>query len=345
LTGPSGSEEDVVRALAGLVRPLVDTVELDAFGNLIAVRQAQHPAARRCVLAAHMDEIGFRVRKIEESGFLRVEKVGGFDNRILLAQRVWIRTAQGRLLGVIGSRSAHLLREADRKAIPEHTDLYVDVGARSAEEARAMGIALGDPAGFVGELAELGAGSGRYTAHALDDRAGCAVILAVLDALRGHDLATTVVALFTVQEEIGLRGAQAAIQGQHADLAIAVDTTAVDDTPEVGTFHLRLGDGPAIKVMDFSTVAHPALRQGMAAAAERAGRTVQHEILMGIGTDAGALQFGGAGIPVGTLSIGTRYTHSPIEVLDKADLDGAVAVLHELIRAVPEMDLRFTAID
>ena len=98
LTGPSGSEEDVVRVLAGLVRPLVDTVELDAFGNLIAVRQAQHPAARRCVLAAHMDEVGFRVRKIEDSGFLRIEKVGGFDNRILLAQRVWVRTTQGRLL-------------------------------------------------------------------------------------------------------------------------------------------------------------------------------------------------------------------------------------------------------
>lgn len=208
-----------------------------------------------------------------------------------------------------------------------------------------MGVRLGDPVGFSGDLAELGAGSGRYTAHALDDRAGCAIVLAALDGLQGQDLDTTVVALFTVQEEIGLRGAQAAIQGQHADLAIAIDTTAVDDTPDVATFHLRLGAGPAIKIMDFSMVAHPALRQGLATAAERAGCAVQPEILMGIGTDAGALQFGGHGTPVGTLSLGTRYTHSPIEVLDKADLDAAARVLQEMIRIVPELDLRFTALD
>lgn len=344
LTGTSGSEEDVIQALAQHIRPLVDTVELDVFGNLIAMRQGDRSNARRCVVAAHMDEIGFRVRKIEEDGFLRVEKVGGTDNRVLLAQRVWVRTGRGRLLGVIGTRSIHLLREADRTTIPQHVDLYIDIGARSVEETRTMGVEVGDPVGFVGDLAELGVGSGRYTAHALDDRVGCAVVLAVLDMLRAQSIPTTVVALFTVQEEIGLRGAHVAIQGQQADLGIAIDTTALDDTPDTATFHLRLGDGPAIKIMDFSMVAHPALRRGMRDAADRAGIAVQHEILPGIGTDAGALQFGGRGIPVGTLSIGTRYTHSPVEVLDRGDLDAAVRLLREIILTVPDMDLRFTAI-
>ncbi len=345
LSGPSGAEEDVIRAIAQRVRPLVDTLELDPFGNLIAVRRGATPDARRCAIAVHMDEIGFRVRKIEQEGYLRFEKVGGSDNRVLLAQRVWVRTGQGRLLGVIGTKSAHLLKDADRTSVPPHTEQYIDIGARDRADAERMGVRLGDPAGFVGELAELGLGSGRYTAHALDDRAGCAILLAALDELRGQPLPVTVVALFTVQEEVGLRGAQAVIQGQGADVGLAVDTTALDDTPEIGTYNLRLGSGPAIKIMDASTLAHPAVRRALTKAAEAAGVAAQHEILTGIGTDAGALQFGGGGVPAGTISLGTRYTHSPVEVLDKGDLEGAARLLREFLLALPETDLRFTALD
>ena len=344
LTGPSGAEEDIVKAVARQARSLVDTLEVDPLGNLIAVRQAAIEGARRCVLAAHMDEVGFRIRAIERDGFLRFEKVGGTDNRVLLGQRVWVRGSE-RLLGVIGTRSAHLLREADRTTVPAHTDQYIDIGARSAEDATQMGVRLGAPAGFVGDLAELGVGSGRYTAHALDDRAGCAILLALLDELRGEALPVTLVALFTVQEEVGLRGVQAAIRGQQGDVGLAIDTTAVDDTPDTGTFYLRLGEGPAIKVMDASLLAHPAIQNGLLAAAERAGVPAQHEILMGIGTDAGALQFGDHGLPAGTLSLGTRYTHSPIEVLDIRDLEGAVRLLHEFVLALSETDLRFTALE
>jgi putative aminopeptidase FrvX len=345
LSGPSGAEEDVIRAIARRVRPLVDTLELDPFGNLIAVRRGAAPDARRCAIAAHMDEIGFRVRKIEEDGYLRFEKVGGSDNRVLLAQRVWVRTARGRLLGVIGTKSAHLLKDTDRASVPPHSEQYIDIGARDRADAERMGVALGDPAGFVGELAELGLGSGRYTAHALDDRAGCAILLATLDELRDRPLPVTVVALFTVQEEVGLRGAQAAIGGQSADVGLAIDTTALDDTPETATHNLRLGAGPAVKLMDASTLAHPAVRCALLRAAETAGVAAQHELLTGIGTDAGALQFGGGGVPVGTLSLGTRYTHSPIEVLDKEDLDGAVSLLREFLLTLQDADLRFTSLD
>ena len=252
LSGPSGAEEDVIRAIARRGRPLVDTLERDPFGNLIAVRQGTAPDARRCAIAAHMDEIGFLVRKIEENGYLRFEKVGGTDNRILLAQRVWVGAGRGRLLGVIGTKSAHLLKDPDRTSVPPHTDQYIDIGARDRAGAERMGVRLGDPVGFVGELTELGLESGRYTAHALDDRSGCAILLAVLDELRDQPLPVTVVALFTVQEEVGLRGAQAAIKGQAADVGLAIDTTALDDTPETATYNLRLGAGPAVKVMDAS---------------------------------------------------------------------------------------------
>ncbi|TSA87628.1 M42 family metallopeptidase [Deinococcus detaillensis] len=351
LTGPSGAEEDVVRVLLRLAAPLADKVEVDAFGNVIATRRAagDHTAGdhaakgqpRRLLLAAHTDEVGFRVRQITPQGFLRLEKVGGTDDRILPAQRVWVRTAAERLLGVIGTKSAHLLSDADRQRVVPYPELYVDIGAKSAEQAAEMGVRLGDAVGFAGELAELGRGSGRYTAHAIDDRAGCAVLLALLERYQTDAPPVTLIVAFTVQEEVGLRGATAVAQAYPADVALAVDMTAADDTPETGGDHLVLGAGAAIKVMDFSTLAHPAIRRGLAAAAQAGQIPVQYELLRGIGTDAGALQHAGAGIPAGAVSVANRYTHSPVEVVDERDLLGAVELLTQFVERLPELDLRF----
>lgn len=343
LTGPSGVEEDVVRTVVELVRPLVDTVRVDALGNVHAERQGQ-PGMPRALLAAHMDEVGFRVKGIEPGGFLRFEKVGGADNRVLLGQRVWVRTGQGRFPGVIGTRSAHLLRDTDRTTVPPHTEQYVDIGARSEAEARQMGIQVGDAIGFMGDLTELGKGSGRYTAHALDDRVGCAIVLAALAELAASDSPVPVAALFTVQEEVGLRGAQAVAGDRQGDVALALETTASDDTPEIGGRHLQLGAGAAIKVMDHSLQVHPAVRRALDRAAAETGIPVQHEVLMGIGTDAGALQFAGAGLPAGVISVATRYTHSPVEVLDRADLEGAVQLLTRFIASLPDTDLRYSEV-
>lgn len=344
-TGPSGSEEDVVRLVVEAARPLADRLSVDAFGNVVAVRHAAQPEARSCVISAHMDEVGFRVRQIEAGGFLRLEKVGGTDDRILPAQRVWIRTEGGRLLGVIGTKSAHLLTDADRSSVVPYSQLYVDIGARSEAEVAGMGVQVGDPVGFVGELAELGRGSGRYTAHALDDRAGCAVLLSLLETYRDTPPPQTLVAVFSTQEEVGLRGVQALARHLQADVALAIDMTAADDTPEFGRPHLRLGGGCAVKVMDFSTLAHPAVRRGLLSAARRLNLPVQQELLKGIGTDAGALQYLGEGVPTGAVSVANRFTHSPVEVLDLADLEGAVALLRAFLDDLPGLDLRFVALD
>jgi putative aminopeptidase FrvX len=340
-TGPSGSEEDVIRIVAELARPYADSIEVDAFGNVTAIRRAAQEGARRCIVSAHMDEIGFRVRKIEPDGFLRLEKVGGSDDRILPAQRIWVRTATDRLLGVIGTKSAHLLTDSDRGTVVPYAQLYVDVGARSADEVSDMGIAVGDPAGFVGSLAELGKNSGRYTAHAVDDRAGCALLLTLLERLADAPPSVTLVAVFSVQEEVGLRGVEALSRHLQGDVALAIDMTAADDTPDTGSGTLCLGQGPTIKVMDFSTLAHPAVRRGLIGAAGRAGLNVQHEILKGIGTDAGALQYLGGGVPTGAVSVTNRYTHSPVEVLDAADLEGAVDLIHTFLQDLPDMELSF----
>ncbi len=341
LSGPSGSEQSVLREVLALVRPLADTVEVDSLGNLVATRRAADPGARRCLLAAHLDEVGFQVRSISEDGLLRFEKLGGFDDRVLLAQRVWVQPEGGeRLLGVIGCPSAH------HRLSPGHLfaahELAIDVGARDADHAESMGIRPGDPAGLVGELTELGAGSGRYTGHALDDRAGCAALLCLLEQYRDTPPPATILALFTVQEEVGLRGAQAASRALRAEVALALDMTAADDLPMApGETSLRLGSGPAIKYFDASTLPHPAVRKGLRRAAERIQLSSQAEALGGIGTDAGALQWTGAACPSGAVSVANRYTHSPAEVLDLGDLVGMVQLLRAFLEDLPALDLRF----
>ncbi|TSA82080.1 M42 family metallopeptidase [Deinococcus detaillensis] len=344
-TGPSGSEEDVIRLVAELARPLCDELTVDPMGNVIAIRRAADEQARWCIISAHMDEVGFRVSYIGPDGFLRLEKVSGLDDRILPALRVWIRTATERLVGVVGCTSVHLLTEADRRTIVPYSDLYVDIGASSAQEVATMGVSIGDPVGFVGSLTELGKRSGRFTAHGLDDRAGCAILLALLESFQDAPPPVTLVALFSVQEEVGVRGAQAAAQHLRGDVALALDMTAADDTPEMSRQRLRLGKGPTVKVMDFSTLVHPAVRRGLLASAERCGLTVQHELLKGIGTDAGALQYAGGGTPTGAVSVGNRYTHSPVEVLDSRDMEGALTLLHAFVEDLPDLDLRFVALD
>ena len=345
-TGPSGSEEDVVQRVVEAARPYADSLDVDAFGNVIAVRRAAQDDARRCIISAHMDEIGFRVYKIGADGFLRLEKVGGSDDRILLAQRVWIRTESGeRLLGVIGTKSAHLLADSDRSSVVPYASLYVDIGARSRQEVLDMGVVVGDPVGFVGSLTELGRGTGRYTAHALDDRAGCAVLLTLLERFHETPPPVTLVMVFSVQEEVGLRGVEALARHIQGDVALALDMTAADDTPEFGDPHLRLGEGPTVKVMDFSTLAHPAIRRGLLAAAQQRNLPVQREVLKGIGTDAGALQYLGQGVATGAVSVTNRYTHSPVEVLDSRDLEGAVSLLEGFLHDLPSLDLRFVALN
>jgi endoglucanase len=331
----------VVRYIHGALTGLADTVTIDALGNVIALKKGTQPGARSLAISAHMDEIGFIIRKIEPNGYLRFEKLGGHDDRILLAQRLWVRGARGRVLGVICCKSAHLTSLPEREKVVKHTELYIDIGACSADEVRAMGVEVGTPAGYVSELTELGLNTGRYIAHGLDDRAGCAMLLNLLEALKETKLPGDLYCVFSTQEEVGLRGARTAAQAIGADVALAVDMTALDDTPDTGTGYLRLGEGPAIKVMDNSLLAHPAIRRALQAAAARAGVAAQAEILTGIGTDAGAFHQAGKGAPTGCLSVGNRYTHSPIEMFDIRDLEGGARVLKEFVLGLQQIDLAF----
>ncbi|TSB47739.1 M42 family metallopeptidase [Alkalicoccobacillus porphyridii] len=321
LHGPCGNEQPVSKWVRDRVTALVDEVRVDALGNVFATKKGTKPGPH-AVITAHMDEVGFIAKKIEENGLIRFEKLGGNDDRLLLTQKVQLRTKKGFLTGVIGSISAHYAKFDDASKVRNHRQLYIDIGAKDKEHALELGVEVGTPITWKPNMEYLGNEStGRFVGKGFDDRAGCAVIIKLLEELDGVDFAGAVTAVFTVQEEVGLRGAQVAARQVDADVAIALDTTAVSDTPEETMDRsLALGAGTGIKVLDFSLISHPAVRDKLIQLADEQEIIYQKEIFPGIGTDGGAISLANEGIPTGVLSIPSRYAHSPVEVIDMKDL-------------------------
>ncbi|EPZ42589.1 M42 family metallopeptidase [Alicyclobacillus acidoterrestris] len=318
LLGPCGHEHAVARYIAQRIEKVADEVTVDGVGNVIATKRGALPGPTLLV-STHMDEVGFIVKKIEENGLIRFDKLGGHDDRILLAQRVRIGTENGVVPGVIGTISAHMTKFDDPDKVRRHAKLYIDVGASNRQEVEALGVQVGDPISWATELEPIG--KTRIAGKAFDDRAGCAVLIQALEELDFSKVAGTVHAVFSVQEEVGLRGARVAAHQLPADVALAIDTTAVSDTgEEMMDDTLGLGRGPGIKVMDFSLIASVAVRKKLVSLAKTHDIPYQLEVFSGIGTDAGELSLGRAGVPTGVLSIPSRYAHSPVEVIDLKDL-------------------------
>ncbi|MCS7050621.1 MAG: M42 family metallopeptidase, partial [Thermomicrobium sp.] len=320
--GIPGQEERVATVVREALARLVDHVQTDALGNLIGLRRGR--VDRRVMLAAHMDEIGFLVRHIDEHGFVRLQPVGGFDPRVLVAQRVHIWPRDGEpLLGALqlATKPIHLLTTEERKA-PALEDLYVDLGL-PADEVRAR-IEVGDMVTLAREFAHLGP---TVLSKALDDRVGLFVMLEALRHLERHEV--EIVAVATVQEEVGLRGAQTAAFGFEAEIGIALDVTIAGDVPGIEAHDrvTRLGEGVAIKVFDTSHLPSRPLVRHLREIADRFGIRYQLEVLPRGGTDAGALQRARAGIPVVTLSVPTRHVHTVNEMAHVSDIAGAVRLL------------------
>ncbi len=322
LSGPCGHEQNVAYYIKDYVKGKADHVEIDGLGNVI-VRKNGTKLGPKVLLTAHMDEVGFIVKKIEENGFLRFEKLGGHDDRILLAQEVKVLGRDNEIDGVIGTLSAHFVKFEDPTKVRRHAQLYIDIGARSKQEAIDMGVEVGTPVTYAPNLKMVGPESHKLVrGKSLDDRSGCAVLLSILNDLQDEEFAGEVTFLFTVQEEVGLRGAQAAINKLEVDAAIAIDTTAVSDTPEdIMDQSLKLGAGTGIKVMDFSLIVQRTMKEKLLELAKKHTIAYQLEVFPGIGTDGGAIALADKGIPTGVLSIPSRYTHSPVEVVSMQDLE------------------------
>lgn len=325
-TGVSGHEQDVAALIEELWKPYVDEIRRDALGNLIAVVRGeglQTPDGRRASLmwAAHMDEIGMVVAAIEDEGFLRVDAIGGVDERVLLAQEVVVHTAEGPLPGIIGTKPPHLTTEEEARKLPRLRDLFIDVGL-PGEEARRR-VRVGDPVTVRQAPARLR--GQRLTGKSLDNRAGVAVLTEALAQLRRRRHAVDVYAVATVQEEVGLRGATTSAYGLAPTLAVAVDVTFGDQPGLPDTQTTELGKGPALAR---GANIHPRIYEALQETARAERIPVQDEYLPGAsGTDAWAIQIAREGIPTGLVSVPLRHMHSPVEVVDLGDVREAGRLL------------------
>ena len=330
--GIPGYEVEVRRIVEEALAGHVDSVTTDALGNLIAHKAGDGPVV---VVAGHMDEIGFFVSHIEEkTGFLRINPAGGFDPVNLVAQRVIVHTESGDLIGCIGRKAIHVLRDEERKKPLELRDLFVDLGlpAEKVEEK----VRIGDPVTLRQDFIEYG---DLISCKALDDRVGVYVGIEALK--RAKKSACDLYFVGTTQEEVGLRGAQVAGFATHPQIGIALDVTIAADTPDVPAKDrvTQLGKGVAIKVRDSASISHPALVRAMRKLAEEHGIPYQMEVLPRGGTDAGALQMAQEGAAVITLSIPTRYVHSVVESLHPDDLEAAIALLAAFLESADRIDL------
>jgi endoglucanase len=319
--GVPGREERVRALVLEALRPLVDNVRVDALGNVIATKKGSGDL--KVMLAAHMDEIGFLVRFIEPSGHLRLQPVGSFDPRDLMAQRVNVHTADGSLRGALaaGGKNYNILG-AERNSVPKLEEYFVDVGL-PAERVRER-VRLGDPVTLDRACEEIGE---CVSGKAMDDRASVFVMIEALRRLSKHQ--ATVVAVATVQEEVGTRGAETATFDVRPDVAIALDVTPSMDIPGVGeSDHItRLGGGAAIKVFDSSHIGNYKLVEHLRRVAEAESIPYQMELLPRGGTDAGPMQRARTGAPATTLSTPTRYIHTVNEMVHRADLDAVATLL------------------
>ncbi len=321
--GIPGREERLRKIVRRELSGLVDEMQVDALGNLIAVKR--NPGAPKLMIAAHMDEIGFVVSYIDkEKGWLRLVPLGGHDPRNMIAQRVLVSTANGDLPGILfpGIKPPHIASEEDRKKQPKVSDFFVDLGLSGA--AVREKVSIGDPVTLLREFVEIG---DCYSSKAMDDR--LAVYIMIEAIRRTQTSGFEVYAVATVQEEIGLRGALTSGFGIHPDVAIALDVSLAVDIPGVREHEAvtKLGAGTAIKILDSSAISHPKLTAYLRSLADRHNIQWQHEILPRGGTDAGAIQKVHAGVAVGTISIPTRYIHSSVEMVHKDDVEASIALL------------------
>jgi len=310
--GPTGREQKVADVIKTMIEPYADEIRQDTMGNLIALKKGS-VGGKKIMLAAHMDEIGLIVTHIDDDGFLRVAPVGGVNPQRSMFHRVLFENG---VQGVIGHQTKDF-KIQDMKM--DH--LFVDIGTKTKRQAQNK-VQIGDIAKFSAPYIRLGR---RASSPAMDNRAGCAVLVDLMSKIKGNAL--DIYFVFTSQEEVGLRGARTAAFGLRPDLGIAIDVTPTGDTPDSMRFSVDLGKGPAIKIKDRSLICNPKVVKLLTAAAEKAGIKTQREVLTFGGTDSGAIQTTGDGVPAGVISIPCRYVHSQSETVDIGDIEGAVKLL------------------
>lgn len=327
LPGVSGDEGAVRDAIAAELEGLPLERRTDSMGNLLVRKEADiSSSSPRIMLAAHMDEVGLIIVSIEESGHLRFKPLGGIDSRVLVSKRV--RVGREKIPGVIGAKAIHLQKPEERKKPFAADQLYIDIGAKNREEAEKH-LSIGAYVSFDTECVSIGGGC--FRGKAFDDRAGCAVLLELLREENGLSFD----AAFTVQEEIGLRGARVAAYTLRPQIALAIEATAAADTPDTREEHSAtvLGKGPAISFMDRTLIVDRGILKELVGAAEKAAIPFQLRRAAGGGTDAGAIALSREGARAGVVAVPCRYIHSPCGVLKESDLQHTLTLVRAWLEA------------
>ncbi len=328
IDGVAGHEFAVVARLKEMLEPLVDELEVDSYGNLFATRRGPG-GSPSLMISAHSDEIGAIVKSIEPNGMIRFERLGGLVETLTIGRHIKVRGYRG----VVGVKAGHIQTADERGRAPAMRELYIDMGYESDDEVRALGIGVGDAISYDEPMVEL-ANANRVAGKALDNRVGCAILVELARRLQGLALACTLHFVVTVQEEVGLRGAQMATHRLNPTAAIVVDTVPSGGTPDVDFYRdlsMRIGAGPVIPVASGGGargfLANPAMRDLLVNTAEESGVPIQQAVFIGGNSDAAAVHLVRDGIPTGVVNIARRYSHSPVEMLDIRDAMSTVDLL------------------
>ncbi len=343
----AGHEHAMVARLAEDLRAVVDQVSVDPFGNVVATLPGPENGPS-LMIAAHSDEIGGVVKAVEPDGMIRFERLGGVIETLLVGRAVRIRGHRG----VVGAKAGHITPPAERLSVPPLRDLYVDMGFDNPEEVANLGIRVGDAIAYEAPMRAL-ANPDRLSGKALDNRIGCAVVVELAQRLAGATLGCTLHLVVTVQEEIGLRGAQIVTFRLDPTAAIVLDTMPAGGTPDVSAtrdLSMRIGAGPVITVAsrggNAGAIAQPAMRDLLFATAEREGISYQRALFYGGNSDAAAVHLVRSGVPTGIVNIARRYSHSPVEMLDINDAVGSLRLIETVARGFSaDTDLSFLASD
>ncbi|MGC1107360.1 MAG: M42 family metallopeptidase, partial [Candidatus Acidiferrales bacterium] len=328
--GPSGFEEPVTKIMVDEMKPYANKITYDGLGSMIAVQGGSGP---RIMLDAHMDELGGLIRRVTPTGFLSMQMLGGWFDQALVDQRWWIIGSKGPVLAVTGIRDIHIASPDERTKIFPRDSLYLDIGAKSADEVRDMGVEPGDPVVPDSPFAILN-GSQNYLAKAWDDRIGLAVMIEVAHRLAHAAHSNQIFYASTVQEEIGMRGAQTAAEVIKPDVAIALEVGIVKDVPGVQPEEAQevLGGGPGVFLWDASELPN---RKFVAFVKETAAANsipLQYDLITGYGDDTAMIQKSNGGVPTVNLVVPTRYTHSHNGIINRGDFDHMVDLVTALLQ-------------
>ncbi|MHA1450194.1 MAG: M42 family metallopeptidase [Candidatus Hodarchaeales archaeon] len=334
IIGVSGREEKVRLEIEKTLENMDLEIKVDDMGNLLVKREPQESGGKRILLDAHMDEVGFIVNHVYKTGYLGFATLGGWDNRMLVGSRVVFDTPNGRIYGTTSSKPPHITSASEREKIPEISSLFVDIGCSSDEEVADAGVRIGTVFTLDGPFKEMN--NGILLGKAFDDRTGCNIAIQILKDLEKKDLKHEIVVNFAVQEEVGLRGGRTGAYSLNPDLAVVLENTVAADMPGVqdNLMPTTFNGGIAISIADRSVLCVPWIVNLLEKAAIELSIPYQFKKPLFGGTDAGAINQVRGGIPVGIISVPSKYIHSPNSMLNARDLVNSVELLKKFIELI-----------